>query len=168
MLWGKQMLHISWITSATIAGFVVIIKLASVLQFGGDYPDPFTRYDAIMPGQPASALNPYHCQMIRNRLNGEIIPEHLTCMLLPKDGVFDIIAVDILNSQIKAIAFYVSNVELGDILLHWRPSDNIQVTRSNVRWRNKYDIEVTGRDLKYHSQVQIIWVTSNSNYVPGN
>lgn len=156
-------IHSSWIISGVAVGFVIVVKLTGTLLYGGEYPDPFVAYDSLLPGQPAATLQE-HCPMFPNRINGEIIQEHLTCVLIPTNETFASILLDIWNNRITSVTFYVRNVTLGEVLLHWKAAGNMQRMSGSIRWfSNDYCIEAIGHDLKYPTQVQMIWVTTGGN-----
>lgn len=155
-LWS---IHAGWIASGTLAGLIVTIKLVGLFLVQGEYTDPFTRYDAILPGEPISALTSYHCSEQRSRINGQIIPSDFSCAIFPQDGFFDIIHVEGRNSEITELTFYATHVSLGDLALHWKPTVRPQSIENSLGWNyGYYSIAVVSPKLDYKIPIRMVSV----------
>ncbi len=155
-LWA---LHGSWMITGALLGLTLAIKLAGFIFSNGTYPDPFVLYDTILPGQPMSALDAYPCNLSENRMNGQVVTGHFTCIIFPNDNIFDTIHVDIWNNRITEVVFYATNLPLGQVALHWRAPSSLHSSRGALAWdADNYSIEVLGKHLEYQKQIRIITV----------
>src|SRR4051812_26657476 len=77
-------IHAGWVATGALVGLIFTIKVVGALFVQGDYTDPFTRYDAIMPGNPITVLNSYHCSMSQSRINGQLNPSYFSCAIFPQ------------------------------------------------------------------------------------
>ena len=167
-LWS---INTGWIATGALAALIVTIKVVGLMLVQGEYTDPFTRYDAILPGQSVEALASYPCLITQPRVNGRLDADHFSCAIFPRDGFFDIIHVEGNNSIITEAIFYATNLKLGQLLLHWKPVVRPQVKTTVVGWITHnysvdvygwnvdgYSSEVYGKDLQYQKQVRIITV----------
>lgn len=155
-------LHSSWMITVAIFGFIATFKLAGVISTNGSYPAPFARYEAILPGMPMAALASYPCTYNENRLNGRLIPEHLTCVIFPQGETFDIIHIEIWNRMITEVLFYATNLQIGHIALYWQPMQPIRFNNGDLKWASdNYSIAVLGKNLRYQNYARIIQITAN-------
>jgi len=162
-LWA---IHVGWIASGALVGVVVAIKVVSLILVHGDYIDPFSRYDAILPGNPINVLSSYDCSVTVTRINGRIDPVYFSCAILPQDGYFDIIHVEGRNKEITEVTFYATNVNLGQPLLHWRPLAHPKVTDKSTEWKaGFYSIAVLGTKLNYQVPIRIFTIKGMPKHV---
>ena|SRR5258708_2634381 len=105
-----------------------IVMLAGTRQ---PYRDPFTPYEAIMPGQPAEALQQYPCNLYRD----ETSTAHCTFAL--QEGPFDFVQV-VYDHTITWIGFTVhpGNLYLGDLIQCWGKFSSIEL--DNPKFRTPY------------------------------
>jgi hypothetical protein len=83
------------------------------------YQDPFAPYQAIMPGEPSSALEHYPCQRREGGMTGT---QTTFCTFIPGEGPFDFVTIEYeYNGVIKQIGFSVqrNRLYLGDLLPCW-------------------------------------------------
>jgi hypothetical protein len=139
-----------WVATGTIAGLIVTIKLVGLLVVQGEYVDPFTRYETILPGQPMSALTAYNCLITQPRINGRTDTTHFSCSLFPQDGSLDIVHVDGINDSITELTFYAANLNLGHVLLHWKPFARPTSNGTSIDWNSDtYSISVIESKFDY-------------------
>ena len=152
-------IHAGWTATGVLTSLALAIKLIGLILVQGQYIDPFSRYDALMPGHPTTAVEPYHCSVNETRINGRIYPVYFSCVILPQDGYFDIIHVEGLRNQITEVTFYATNVNLGQPLLHWQPLARPKVTGQSTEWNtNSYSIAVLQTKLNYQTPIRIFTI----------
>lgn len=108
---------------------VAVVSLASALTVvvGADVanPDPYRTllddYQAIMPGQPASALDAYECAYLNI---SSYFPESASyCQIEPASGDVTQIDVLMLAGGINRISFKVEHFAVADLIHHFgRPN----------------------------------------------
>ena len=148
-----------WVATGTLAGLIVTIKLVGLLLVQGAYVDPFTRYEAIMPGQPMSALTAYNCSIIQPRINEQLNTSKFSCSLFPQDGTFDLIHVEGTNQAITEVTFYAANLNLGQVMLHWNPNAHPKTNGSSIDWNaGYYSIAVLEAEFDYQAPFRIFSV----------
>jgi hypothetical protein len=118
------------------------------------YPNPFASYEAIMPGQPVSALRDFQCVP-------QYVPEYLkmsVCVIFPQDNHFQVITVTSRNQVITKIDFNVRRLRVADLISRWGNPDNIVKTRRDyvLRWNSGASASVQlGQRFTYRLNVQV-------------
>jgi len=150
-------IHAGWIATSTLVGLIFTIQLMGLLIVHGDYTDPITRYDAILPGNPIRALTSYHCSVSEKRMNGQLILSDFSCSIFPQDGFFDIIHVEGRNREITELTFYATHVSLGDLALHMKPAIRPQSIENSIGWNyGYYSIAVVSSKLDYKIPIRMV------------
>jgi len=162
---------VGWIATGTLAGLIFTIHVVGLVLVHGEYTDPFTVYDAILPGNSISELTAYHCTKSDSRINGQLNSDQVSCAIFPQDGYFDIIHAEGHHNEITELTFYATNVSLGQILLHWKPIVRPNVNTATIGWSSphysvdvygwntdSHSIEVYGKELHYQKYVRIIMI----------
>jgi hypothetical protein len=107
----------------TISFVVVLIVVGGVdVLHADDYVDPFAEYNALMPGQPATAIAGFACSKLYHHAY-EYDPITY-CQIRPKDGPIVLISVSSREDKIQRISFSMNGMEFGDLVMRWgRPND---------------------------------------------
>jgi hypothetical protein len=156
-------IHAGWIATSTLVGLIFTIQLMGSLIVHGDYPDPFARYDSILPGHPIQALSEYPCSISQSRINGQLIPGYFSCSIFPQDGFFDIIHIEGRNDEITELTFYATHVSLGELALHWKPAIRPQSTGKTIEWGyGHYSLDVVGSKVDYQVPIRMFSIKGST------
>jgi len=109
-----------WLILGSSTLVTVVLAGAALVQPGG-YPDPFTPYADIKPGQPVSIFETHPCQAYS--MMGD--SEEYTCVIRPNDGIFDRIIVSAYESHIETVTFYGENLQVIDVVRRWGEPNRI-------------------------------------------
>lgn len=126
--WGMVVSTIG-ITLATI-----VVGIGTVSNSSQIAVDPFSRYAAIMPGQPTAALADFDCRNV-------YLPESLKqrrCTISPASRYLASITVISKGLVITELGIALNSVRIGDLFTLWgRPSRILKETRRFiVQWDN--------------------------------
>lgn len=126
--WGMVVSTVS-ITVATL-----VIGIGTVSNNNQIAVDPFSRYAAIMPGQPTAALANFDCRDV-------YLPESLKqrrCTISPASRYLASINVISQGLAITELGIALKSVRIGDLFTLWgRPSRILKETRRFiVQWDN--------------------------------
>ncbi len=80
------------------------------------YPDPFAPYEAIMPGQPTTALEHYPCQFERVYA---METEPTVCRLRLNERIFDEVIVQFYGDKIWQVVFKPEGLHFGELVQRW-------------------------------------------------
>jgi len=70
--------------------------------------------------------------------------------------------VEIQRGYISAIALYATNLKVGQVALHWQPSQAIDDRIDHLKWQAKSYARILDRHhLPYKSRAEIIHITIN-------
>ena len=114
----------------------------------GQNPDPFTPYEAIMPGQPSAALGQYPCHFEKG-LDRDSEPT--LCRIRPEGGIFsEVIALFQDADRIRQVTFKPEALHVGDLIQRWGFPDIRDDNREFVylRWRRGVVYAVVSPDTQ--------------------
>lgn len=152
----------SFTVTGVCAVIIFTLKLIGSLLITNVYVDPLATYDAILPGMPMAALASFPCNYQTQAANIQFTPERMTCQMALQDTLFDTIHVEIGSGYITAINFYSTDLQVGQIALHWQPTQAIQYRNGTMKWESgDYTIIVRGERLWYDDRPNHIQITAN-------
>jgi hypothetical protein len=103
-----------WLTLGSSTLVTVVLASTALVQPGG-YPDPFTPYADLKPGQSVTIFETHPCQTPYSMGDSE----QRICVIRPNDGIFDRIIVSAYESDIETVTFYGENLQVVDVVRRW-------------------------------------------------
>lgn len=125
------------LTILTLLVVELTLLEGTALAYSGGYPDPFELYEAITPGQPVGALQPYPCRWQEQvRIQAVMV----YCEIAPQDGPFwrVMVFLSLREAEIRQLIFGVDGLYLGDLVLRWGYPYVVEMYRRDsfiARWR---------------------------------
>ena len=79
--------------------------------------DSFSAYEAIMPGQIAATLDPYHCRVIVDSPHANF--SQTECSISPEPSEFQSIHINLQEDRIQSLIYFSETLRLGSLVQHW-------------------------------------------------
>lgn len=136
---------------------VGVAMLVSIAFFSTEDIDPFAPYDAIMPGQPMTAVARHSCSV--SFLPPEIAYRVFYCHIHPRNGPFLAVSVVGQDDTIRALSFRVQGLRVGDLVQRWGRPNVVQKRKRYYLMRWGEDIYATVHTVgwfTYQSEVQFV------------
>lgn len=157
-----------WVLRGSLAatcictGLIVTFKGVGSLLSSNVAVDTLTAYDSILPGMPMSALAQFPCHYQTNGVNQQLVPARLSCTIFLQDALFDSIHVELDSGYITAVNFYASELQVGQIALHWQPTQPMQFTKHVTKWASgAYTIIVSEASSEHKNRSSVVQITAN-------
>jgi hypothetical protein len=128
----RRLVLICGILLTTLSTLEVVARVVGRLT----YQDPFAPYQAIMPGEPSSALERYSCKPWADETTST---RPVFCQIIPNAGPFDVVFIDYeYNGVIRQIGFSVqrNRLNLGDLLACWGKPTSFEPEDSDFEMGN--------------------------------
>jgi len=100
----------------------ISVRVGMGLLSTGRDSDPFVSYDALMPGQPLSAMEHFSCLF---QQVGSIVGDVTFCQMRPPDGSFRSVIATLQSGSVQELTFQVQGLAIGDIIRHWGQPERI-------------------------------------------
>jgi hypothetical protein len=115
-MWRRPVFYVPGL----ILSILMVVELTSLsaehLLYPGGHSDQFATYDAIMPGQPITALNWYPCYYEKG-LERDLEPT--LCHIRPGKGIFSEVIVLFHSDSIWQVTFKTEALTVGDLVQRW-------------------------------------------------
>ena len=128
------------------------------LLFPSGYPDPFTPYEVIMPGQPASALNDFACIEDYPPSPSNIY----VCRGNPgAEVIFSRIQVLVFNSTINQITFYGESLQVVDLIHRFGQPKTITLEKRHyvLTWDDRTYAFIPVSARRFAHQLHVLFIT---------
>lgn len=131
--WLILLTHHGLLITMVFVVSVMAIQLSMEMAYPEGYVDPFTPYEAIMPGKPTEMLVDYPCAVPDLPLNFSPRP---VCVLSPDEGLITHITVIAADETITQLIIAADGLQLLDVVQRWGQPDAQQETKRGiaVRW----------------------------------
>jgi hypothetical protein len=133
------------------------VMLVSTAFSSAEDIDPFASYDAIMPGQPMTAVAHYSCT--GSYLPLETAYREFYCQIRPSNGPFLSVSIVGQDDMIQALSFTVKGLRVGDLIQRWGRPSVVQKRKRYylIRWGEAiYATVHTVGLFTYQSEVQFV------------
>jgi len=134
------------------------VLVGAALFYPGGYPDPFTQYEEIMPGQPVQKLQVYGCY----KDYPDSYPPSSTCLLnYPDETVFKGVQAFAKDGIIWQITFFGGDLQVVDLIQHFGTPQTItlKATSYTLSWEDKIYAFVPLKAGHFNHQLRVLSVT---------
>jgi hypothetical protein len=117
----------------SLGAFMLVVLIVQTALFPAGYPDPFTSFEAIMPGRSFTGIREfYSCerQLLAPVFDQEPMfdssPGQSTCVITPVSENFDRVIVISQDDGIQQVQFLIAELQAINLLRRWGRPDLIQ------------------------------------------
>jgi hypothetical protein len=158
-MWRRPVIYaIGLLTPALFVVELTVFAGTRLVHTGGD-SDPFAPYEAIMPGQPTTALEQYPCQFERA---SELDTDATVCRIRPGEGIFSQVIVLFHGDRIWQVVFKMEGLRVGDLVQRWGYPDFNENQRGflSLRGHGEMDAIIALRNplRRFHYLFPLDWI----------
>jgi hypothetical protein len=156
------MLALPILLTFSVLVVTITVLLSTAVMLSGDYVNPLTVFDALMPGQPKEGLAQYpHVCPYAVVSQYQYNDDALSCEIHLDEGRIHWAVVHVRQEIIYLYLSDIDDLQVVDLVQHWGEPDNVQKSTEGyaVQWHQGiYATVSTPRRFTYQAPVQSIAV----------